>query len=102
MVVGVNPFAPSITLQTGEIVQPHLIVGADGVHSRVRNAVFGTQIGPTLTGDASYRALVPTSLMMNDPDLQVFLRDGGSNIWMGPGRHLVTYPIVSGHIANMI
>ncbi|KAF8901859.1 hypothetical protein CPB84DRAFT_1776847 [Gymnopilus junonius] len=101
MVMNVDPHAPSITLQSGEVVKTHLIVGADGINSRVRSVVFGNERGPTLTGDASYRALVPTSVMMNDPDLKGLL-NGGSNIWMGPGRHLVAYPIRGHKLFNVV
>ena len=93
-VVDVNPSLPSLTLASGEVINADLILGADGLHSRVRDIVTGTHDKPTPTGDAAYRALIPTSLMMKDPQLNTLL-DGGTNSWMGPKKRIVGYCIVS-------
>ena len=74
-------------------MKTQLIVGADGIHSRVRNVVVGAIDRPTPTGDAAYRAVVPSSELLKDPDLRPLIEDG-TNIWMGPNRHVVTYPLV--------
>ena len=58
-----------------------LVVGADGIHSKVRAAV-GETAAAGFTGQVAFRALVP--------------RNGAeavARIWMAPGRHVVTYPI---------
>lgn len=76
-VTNVNPSLPSLTLHTGEVVSADLIIGADGIHSMLRNVVVGEQIIPTSTGDATYRATIPTSLMADDPDLKPFIDTPG-------------------------
>lgn len=67
-----------------------LLIGADGLHSRVRHALNGTEV-PFFTHQAAWRALIPDTDTDTDtgavPVAQVF---------MGPGRHLVSYPLAGG------
>ncbi|MEM9263747.1 MAG: FAD-dependent monooxygenase, partial [Pseudomonadota bacterium] len=64
--------------------EDEILIGADGVRSRVRDLIGETK-PPKFTGQVAWRALIP------DPkpsrDVQVF---------MGPGRHLVTYSLADG------
>lgn len=62
-----------------------LTVGADGLHSAQRAALLGTKL-PYYTGQSAWRALIPEPSDA-PPVVQVF---------MGPGRHLVTYPLAGG------
>lgn len=94
-VVSVDPTHPSVTLQTGEVVYADLIIGADGVKSTVREAVTGGPSKPTYTGDAAYRAVIPTDRMLPDPDLRALVDTPEFVTWMGPSRHIVGYSIVS-------
>jgi salicylate hydroxylase/6-hydroxynicotinate 3-monooxygenase len=60
-----------------------LVIGADGVHSVVRETLWGTE-APRFTGRVAYRTTFPASLM------------GGATIdgsakWWGPDRHIVMY-----------
>ena len=98
-VVDLDPSAPSVTLASGEVVKADLVIGADGLHSRVRDTVVGRKDNPVPTGDAAYRATIPTDLLLADPELKFLVEDQALNIWIGPGRRLVAYPIVSPLIA---
>ncbi|KAF9561912.1 FAD/NAD(P)-binding domain-containing protein [Agrocybe pediades] len=100
-VVDINPSIPTLTLSSGEVVRTQMIIGADGIHSRVRNVVVGSIDRPEPTGDAAYRAVVPSSELLKDPDLAPFVEDG-TNIWMGPKRHLVTYPLRNKELYNIV
>lgn len=93
--VDVDPSAPSVTLSTGEVVKADLLIGADGIHSRVREAVVEDKDDATATGDAVYRAVIPTELIMADPDLKFLVEEQTTNVWLGPGRHVVGYFVVS-------
>lgn len=86
---------PSITLMSGEVLYADLIVGADGVKSKLQKVVTGLDDQPTPTGDAAYRAIVPTDLMVQDPELRPLVESAEGTIWMAPGRHLGGYCIVS-------
>ncbi|TFK45161.1 hypothetical protein BDQ12DRAFT_695389 [Crucibulum laeve] len=101
-VVSIDPFSPSVTLESGETLTADLIIGADGVHSRVRDIVVGAPDKPTPTGDAAYRGLVPTSMMLADPELKELVEEGGVTVWMGPGRHLVGYCVRGKQYYNVV
>jgi salicylate hydroxylase len=93
-VVSVDPDAPSLTLASGEVVRGDLIIGADGVKSIIQPVVIGRVNPAQPTGDAAYRALIPTSVMLEDPELKPFVDEPEMTAWMGPGRHLMAYNIV--------
>jgi 6-hydroxynicotinate 3-monooxygenase len=67
----------------GERLRADLAIGADGVHSTVRESLFGTE-APRFTGRVAYRTTFPARLL------------GGRTIddntkWWGPDRHIVMY-----------
>lgn len=96
-VVAVDPSAPQprITLASGETISADLIVGADGVKSMLREVVLGEPVKATPTGDAAYRAIIPTWKMMDDPELKALVDKAEMTGWMGPQRHIMGYCIVS-------
>lgn len=59
-----------------------LLIGADGLHSRVRAALNGSET-PFFTGQTAWRAIIPA-----EDDARPV-----SQVFMGPGRHLVSYPL---------
>jgi salicylate hydroxylase len=84
-----------LEFEDGETVRPDILIGADGVHSRVRGAV----IGPTEaleSGVCAFRALVPAE---NAPD---FAKRHAQTLWIGPGHHLVHYPVSGGKYINLV
>ncbi|ETW76283.1 hypothetical protein HETIRDRAFT_156655 [Heterobasidion irregulare TC 32-1] len=98
-VIGVDPDpasavgGPSVTLASGEVVRGDLVVGADGVKSMLQAAVTGKSSAPRATGDAAYRAIIPTDVMLRDPELRPFVETPEMTAWMAPGRHLMAYNI---------
>lgn len=85
-----GPFARS-ELANGDQCQSTLVIGADGLHSVVRPAL-NTQNRPFFTGQVAWRAVVPND--MNHPD--------EAHVHMGPGRHMVTYPLRGGSLLNIV
>src|SRR3954453_13979383 len=71
------------------------LIGADGIHSVVREAIAGPG-SPEFTGLAAYRALVPAA---QAPE---FARRPVCSIWLGPNRHFVHYPVSSGAYVNLV
>ncbi len=60
-----------------------VVIGADGVHSVVRETLLGPE-KPRFTGRVAYRAVFPTALM-NGMDVDPCVK------WWGPDRHIVSY-----------
>lgn len=97
-----GPEKPSLTLASGEVIYGDLIVGADGVKSLVQKVVLGKENPALATGDAAYRAIIPTSVMLADPDLEPFVDLPEMTAWMGPGRHMMAYNIVRGSVTSVL
>lgn len=68
-----------------------VLVGADGIHSVVRNAMFGAE-RPRFTGVVAFRAVVPTDRVKDLPDVGAFTK------WWGPApeSQIVTFPLNQG------
>jgi salicylate hydroxylase len=79
----------------GAQVDVDLLVGADGIHSRVRGELFGSQ-QPRFTGCVAYRGLVPAE-RLRDLALEVT-----AQVWMGPGRHFVHYFVRDRRLVNIV
>ncbi|HVV93185.1 MAG TPA: FAD-dependent monooxygenase [Hyphomicrobiales bacterium] len=82
-----------LKLQTGEEVVGAALIGADGVHSRVREILFGDDEA-TFSGVMSWRGVVPMEQL---PDR--LRRSFGVN-WIGSGGHVVHYPLRGGELMN--
>lgn len=67
-----------------------LIIGADGLHSVIRPRLNGPE-SPFFTGQTAWRALIPCE---DNAASQ-------ADLFMGPGRHLVSYPLGRG-IRNIV
>jgi len=73
---------PTLVFEDHTRFSADLVVGADGIHSRIRHALFGEQ--PTrFSGWVAYRALVPRSEVL---DLEVEVTNR-----LGPDAHIVSY-----------
>ena len=68
-----------------------VIVGADGIHSAVRNALFGKD-DPKFSGIVSYRSVIPREDAGDIPNLDAFTK------WWGPVPEvqIVTFPLTLG------
>jgi salicylate hydroxylase len=78
----------------GNITAP-LVIGADGVQSRVRAALFGAD-RPEFTGIVCWRGLIARAKV--PPGIKM---DVGTN-WVGPGGHVVHYPVRAGQLLNLV
>lgn len=84
--------AEGVTLRLGHMIdalpRDPLVIGADGINSRVRQVLNGTE-APFFTGQTAWRALI------RDPEPP---QDGTgwADLFLGPRRHLVSYPLAGG------
>jgi salicylate hydroxylase len=76
-------------------VEGDALVGADGVHSTIRQALFGPD-KPQFTGIIAWRGIVPMERLPSHMARRV-----GSN-WVGPGGHVVHYPLRAGRVMNFV
>ncbi len=81
----------TVTFLDGGEATFDVVVGADGIHSRVRTALFGEE-SPRFTGVVSFRSVVPTERVKNVPEIEAFTKWWGPN----PQSQIVTFPLNQG------
>lgn len=79
----------------GESVRADVLVGADGIHSSVRSALFGPE-APQFTGCIAYRGLVPADRLAH------LGLETTANNWMGPQHHFVHYFVSARRLVNFV
>ncbi|MFC2967483.1 FAD-dependent monooxygenase [Acidimangrovimonas pyrenivorans] len=89
--VSLGDHPPHLSTAQGALLEVPLLIGADGLHSVVRAALNG-KIAPFFTHQVAWRATIPAGPNIR-PEAEVF---------MGPGRHLVTYPLRGGALRNIV
>ncbi|MEW5422753.1 FAD-dependent monooxygenase [Amorphus sp. 3PC139-8] len=83
--------AATIHFADGSTRDFHVVIGADGIHSLVRYALFGAD-DPHFTGIVSHRGVFPRERAGNLPNLDAFTK------WWGPSAdyQIVTFPLTGG------
>ena len=96
-VLGLDQDETGVTLHLdgGRDVRGDMLLGADGVHSAVRQTLWGDMIAE-FAGRSTWRGLVPMANL--PPHLR---RNLGIN-WVGPGRNAITYPVHGGEYLNFV
>ncbi|WP_406430178.1 FAD-dependent monooxygenase [Streptomyces sp. NBC_01589] len=78
----------------GSRSEADIVIGADGIHSAVREAV--AEPGPPeYSGLCVFRAIVPAEAA------PAFTLRPAQTLWIGPGRHFVHYPLAGGKAVNI-
>lgn len=94
--LGCEQDSAGVTLKMeNEQVRGDVLIGADGVHSSIRQALFGPD-RPEFTGVIAWRGIVPMQRLPKHMARRV-----GSN-WVGPGGHIVHYPLRAGRLMNFV
>jgi salicylate hydroxylase len=84
--VAEEPDGVRLDLAGGGTARADVVVGADGAHSTVRRWLRG-EGGVVYSGTSGFRGLVPAERVPSLPD------PGAIQFWMGPGAHLLHYPL---------
>jgi salicylate hydroxylase len=82
---------PEVSLSNGDVLRAELIVGADGMHSIARSEL-NPKSTAFFTKQVAWRAVVPNVSQFTD-EVRVF---------MGPGKHIVAYPLRGGAFVNLV
>ena len=87
--------AMTVAFENGASATGGLLVAADGIHSTIRHQLVG-RLPARDSGLCAWRALVPADRLPEQ-----FARPV-QTLWLGPGRHLVHYPVSAGRTVNVV
>ena len=84
-----------LDLEDGTTATGDALIGADGVHSTIRQTLFGAD-KPQFSGIIAWRGIIPMERLPARMERRV-----GVN-WVGPGGHVVHYPLRGGAVLNFV
>ena len=79
----------------GQTHHGDVLIGADGIHSIVRDDLFGPE-KPSFTGNVAWRGLVPADRLPEGLIRPV------ASAWWGPHKHFVHYYVRRGELVNCV
>ncbi|KAE8383074.1 hypothetical protein BDV26DRAFT_287861 [Aspergillus bertholletiae] len=94
----------TVILESGETMQGDLIVGADGIKSKLRKAVLGEDVEARPTGLSAYRMMVPTEELLKETDFVQVIdpRICRTAMVIGQDRRLVMGPARNGSVYGVV
>jgi salicylate hydroxylase len=84
-----------LQFENGVQASADIMIGADGIHSTVRHALFGAE-EPRYSGGIAYRGLIPAERVRH---LDIELT---TQIWIGPHGHVVVYFVARKRYLNFV
>lgn len=85
----------TLRLDDGRVVDGDALIGADGVHSRIRDNLHGAS-KPAFSGMMAWRGVIPMDR------LPAHMARPVATNWIGPGAHVVCYPLRGGELMNFV
>jgi salicylate hydroxylase len=83
-----------VTFANGAVVEADIVIAADGIHSELRQYVVPPS-RPVFSGSVAYRGLVACESV---PQWSA----GAWQMWLGPAKHFLTYPVRGGQLLNYV
>jgi salicylate hydroxylase len=87
--------AVTVTAEDGRRFSGRMLIGADGVRSRIRAQLFDDG-GLVPNGYSAFRTIVPMDDVTADVQRDIVA------LWGGPGFHIVHYPLRRGTLFNVV
>lgn len=84
-----------LRIEDGRIVEGNCAIGADGVHSRLRQQMRGE-------GRSEFMGIIAWRGLARRADLSADLQRPVGKNWVGPGGHVITYPLRGGELLNFV
>lgn len=85
----------TVITQAGQRLKGRALIAADGVRSAIRNKHFGED-QPAFSGCVAWRGVIPAGQLPHR-----LRRNVGVN-WVGPGGHIINYPLRRGELMNFV
>lgn len=85
----------TLLLDGGRKARGDVLIGADGWRSVIRNTLWG-ECNPEFSGMVAWRGLIPMK------ELPQHMQAHVGSTWIGPGAHVVSYPLHRGEIMNFV
>jgi salicylate hydroxylase len=83
-----------VTFADSTTVEADIVIAADGIHSELRHNVVPPS-RPVFHGSVAYRGVLPHALI---PDW----RADAWLMWLGKGKHFLTFPVRHGELINYV
>jgi salicylate hydroxylase len=83
-----------VSFANGAVAEGDVVIGADGIHSELRQYVFSSS-RPVFSGTVAYRGVVRSELLPEWPAESWLM-------WLGLGKHFLTYPLRAGALINFV
>jgi len=93
--IGQDATSAWVRLASGEVLHADAVIGADGIHSVVRAALWGAEKEQS-TNILMWRALIPGERLAG-----AGIEERG-NYWVGPGRTIVSYWVKPGELYSVL
>ena len=83
-----------VSFANGVVAEADLVIAADGIHSELRQNVVPPS-RPVFSGSVSYRGVLAHELIPHWPT-------GSWQMWLGTGKHFLTFPVRAGRLINYV
>jgi len=83
-----------VSFANGAVAEGDIVVAADGIHSELRPHVFPPS-RPVFSGSVAYRGAVAYEHVPHLPDNAWLM-------WLGKGKHFLTFPLRAGKLMNYV
>lgn len=90
-----TPESLTIQFDNGVTLEADLLIGADGIKSKVQACMLG-HTPAEFTGQVAWRGVVKAN------NLPEGLIKPNANLWVGPGKHVVSYYLRGGDLVNFV